>query len=116
MPIFTLFFLALFVPFATQAGTILGAVAGLLTAILVAGPGCRSTPEPEIREIATALDDLGVRKIGPSHCSGDSAKRIEVDMEQYRKRREQALRNMAVRLGQKVKKKRKGATFIHRPG
>ena len=43
--------------------------------------------------------------------SGDSAKRIEVDMEQYRKRREQALRNMAVRLGQKVKKKRKPITI-----
>jgi spoIIIJ-associated protein len=43
--------------------------------------------------------------------SGDSAKRIEVDMEQYRKRREQTLRNMAVRLGQKVKKKRKPITI-----
>jgi spoIIIJ-associated protein len=43
--------------------------------------------------------------------SGDSAKRIEVDMEQYRKRREQALQNMAVRLGQKVKKKRKPITI-----
>ncbi len=43
--------------------------------------------------------------------SGESAKRIEVDMEQYRKRREQALRNMAVRLGQKVKKKRKPITI-----
>lgn len=42
---------------------------------------------------------------------GDSAKRIEVDMEQYRKRREQALRNMAVRLGQKVKKKKKPITI-----
>ncbi len=43
--------------------------------------------------------------------SGNSAKRIEVDMEQYRKRREQALRNMAVRLGQKVKKKKKPITI-----
>jgi len=43
--------------------------------------------------------------------TADSAKRIEVDMEQYRKRREQALRNMAVRLGQKVKKKRKPITI-----
>jgi spoIIIJ-associated protein len=43
--------------------------------------------------------------------SGESAKRIEVDMEQYRKRREQALRNMAVRLGQKVKKKKKPITI-----
>ena len=36
----------------------------------------RSTPEPEIREIAAELDELGVRKIGPAHCSGDAAKRI----------------------------------------
>lgn len=43
--------------------------------------------------------------------SRDSAKRIEVDMEQYRKRREQSLRNMAVRLGQKVKKKKKPITI-----
>jgi len=43
--------------------------------------------------------------------SRDSAKRIEVDMEQYRKRREQSLRSMAVRLGQKVKKKRKPITI-----
>ncbi len=43
--------------------------------------------------------------------SRDTAKRIEVDMEQYRKRREQSLRNMAVRLGQKVKKKRKPITI-----
>ena len=43
--------------------------------------------------------------------SRDSAKRIEVDMEQYRKRREQSLQNMAVRLGQKVKKKRKPITI-----
>jgi spoIIIJ-associated protein len=42
---------------------------------------------------------------------GDFAKRIEVDMEHYRKRREQALRNMAVRLGQKVKKKKKPITI-----
>ncbi len=43
--------------------------------------------------------------------SKDSAKRVEVDMEQYRKRREQSLRSMAVRLGQKVKKKRKPITI-----
>lgn len=43
--------------------------------------------------------------------SRDSAKRIEVDMEQYRTRREQSLRSMAVRLGQKVKKKRKPITI-----
>jgi spoIIIJ-associated protein len=34
-----------------------------------------------------------------------------LDMEQYRKRREQSLRSMAVRLGQKVKKKRKPITI-----
>lgn len=43
--------------------------------------------------------------------SGEDAKRVEVDMEQYRHRREQALRSMAVRLGQKVKKKRKPITI-----
>ena len=43
--------------------------------------------------------------------SRETAKRIEVDMEQYRQRREQSLRNMAVRLGQKVKKKRKPITI-----
>ena len=41
----------------------------------------------------------------------DSAKRIEVDMEQYRKRREQSLRTMATRLGEKVKRKRKPITI-----
>jgi spoIIIJ-associated protein len=40
----------------------------------------------------------------------ESSKRIEVDMEQYRKRREQSLRNMATRLGEKVKKKKKPIT------
>ena len=35
-PLFTLFFLALFVPFATQAGAILGAGCGFLAAVLVA--------------------------------------------------------------------------------
>jgi len=43
--------------------------------------------------------------------SADSSKRIEVDMEQYRKRREQSLRNMATRLGEKVKKKKKPITI-----
>jgi spoIIIJ-associated protein len=40
----------------------------------------------------------------------ESSKRIEVDMEEYRKRREQSLRNMATRLGEKVKKKKKPIT------
>ena len=35
-PLFTLFFLALFVRFATQAGAILGGIAGFLSAVLVA--------------------------------------------------------------------------------
>jgi len=43
--------------------------------------------------------------------NSDSSKRIEVDMEQYRKRREQSLRNMATRLGEKVKKKKKPITI-----
>ena len=43
--------------------------------------------------------------------TGESSKRIEVDMEQYRKRREQSLRNMATQLGEKVKKKRKPITI-----
>ncbi len=43
--------------------------------------------------------------------TGGAAKRIDVDMEQYRRRREEALRNMAVRLGQKVKKKKKPITI-----
>jgi len=43
--------------------------------------------------------------------SADNSKRIEVDMEQYRKRREQSLRSMATRLGEKVKKKKKPITI-----
>ena len=43
--------------------------------------------------------------------SAEAVKRIEVDMEHYRKRREQTLRNMAIRLGQKVKRKRKPVTI-----
>ncbi len=43
--------------------------------------------------------------------SAEPSKRIEVDMEHYRERREQTLRNMAVRLGQKVKRKRKPITI-----
>lgn len=41
----------------------------------------------------------------------EGGKRIEVDMEQYRKRREQSLRNMALRLGEKAKKKKKPITI-----
>jgi len=41
----------------------------------------------------------------------EDSKRIEVDMEQYRRRREQSLRTMATRLGDKVKKKKKPITI-----
>jgi len=43
--------------------------------------------------------------------TAEDARRIEVDMEQYRKRREQSLRSMATRLGEKVKKKKKPITI-----
>ncbi len=43
--------------------------------------------------------------------SPEGGKRIEVDMEAYRHRREQSLRNMAIRLGEKAKKKRKPITI-----
>jgi spoIIIJ-associated protein len=43
--------------------------------------------------------------------NSDNAKRIEVDMEHYRTRREQSLRNMATRLGEKVKRKKKPITI-----
>jgi 7,8-dihydropterin-6-yl-methyl-4-(beta-D-ribofuranosyl)aminobenzene 5'-phosphate synthase len=36
----------------------------------------RSTGEEEIRKIADALEHMGVRKIGPSHCTGATAVRI----------------------------------------
>ena len=36
----------------------------------------RSTGEEEIRKIATDLERLGVRKIGPSHCTGGPAVEI----------------------------------------
>jgi spoIIIJ-associated protein len=41
----------------------------------------------------------------------EGGKRIEVDMEAYRHRREQSLRNMALRLGEKAKKKKKPITI-----
>jgi len=43
--------------------------------------------------------------------TAEDSRRIEVDMEQYRKRREQSLRSMATRLGEKVKKKKKPITI-----
>lgn len=43
--------------------------------------------------------------------SAEGGKRIEVDMEAYRHRREQSLRNMALRLGEKAKKKKKPITI-----
>lgn len=36
----------------------------------------RSTGEEEIRQIADALEQLGVRKMGPSHCTGGTAVEI----------------------------------------
>jgi len=48
------------------------------TPIAFAGGGfhLRSTGEGEIRAIASSLERLGVRKIGPSHCTGSTAVRI----------------------------------------
>jgi len=43
--------------------------------------------------------------------TSEGGKRIEVDMEQYRNRREQSLRNMALRLGEKAKTKKKPVTI-----
>jgi len=43
--------------------------------------------------------------------SQSSWKRVEIDMEQYRSRREQSLKKMALRLGEKAKKKKKPVTI-----
>jgi len=45
-------------------------------ALVAGGFHLRSTGVGEIREIAGELERLGVRKIAPSHCTGDEAKRI----------------------------------------
>jgi 7,8-dihydropterin-6-yl-methyl-4-(beta-D-ribofuranosyl)aminobenzene 5'-phosphate synthase len=45
-------------------------------ALVAGGFHLRSTGEDEIRQIASDLERLGVRKIGPSHCTGSQAVRI----------------------------------------
>lgn len=45
-------------------------------ALVAGGFHLRSTDEAEIGRIASDLDDLGVRKIAPSHCTGGSAEQI----------------------------------------
>jgi 7,8-dihydropterin-6-yl-methyl-4-(beta-D-ribofuranosyl)aminobenzene 5'-phosphate synthase len=45
-------------------------------ALVAGGFHLRSTGEDEIRRIASDLERLGVRKIGPSHCTGGQAVRI----------------------------------------
>jgi 7,8-dihydropterin-6-yl-methyl-4-(beta-D-ribofuranosyl)aminobenzene 5'-phosphate synthase len=45
-------------------------------ALVAGGFHLRSTGVGEIREIADDLERLGVLKIAPSHCTGDTAKRI----------------------------------------
>lgn len=44
-------------------------------ALVAGGFHLRSTDEAEIGRIATVLAELGVQRVGPSHCSGDVAKR-----------------------------------------
>lgn len=45
-------------------------------ALVAGGFHLRSTGEAEIRQIAADLERLGVQKIGPSHCTGETAVRI----------------------------------------
>lgn len=56
-----------------------------------------------------ALQYLVNKMVNRSSEAG--GKRIEVDIEAYRHRREQSLRNMALRLGEKAKKKKKPITI-----
>jgi len=49
---------------------------GTPIALVAGGFHLRSTGEEEIRKIASDLKRLGVKKIGPSHCSGDDTVRI----------------------------------------
>lgn len=42
-------------------------------ALVAGGFHLRSTSEQQVRKIAEALERLGVRKIGPSHCTGGQA-------------------------------------------
>lgn len=45
-------------------------------ALLAGGFHLRSTDSEDLAEIAADLERLGVRKIGPSHCTGDAAKSL----------------------------------------
>ena len=68
IPIFCLFFFALFVPFAKPAGVWAGAIAGTTTAALVAFSGLIFGPNPE-----TGLDPVSFQWIGPSALVVDLA-------------------------------------------
>lgn len=50
-------------------------------ALVAGGFHLRSTVEQEIRQIASDLERLGVRQIGPSHCTGGTA--IEIFRERW---------------------------------
>ncbi len=45
-------------------------------ALVTGGFHLLSTPERRVREIAEELRSLGVRKIAPSHCTGESAREV----------------------------------------
>lgn len=44
--------------------------------LVAGGFHLRSTGDAEIRKVASELEDLGVERIGPSHCSGSLAEQI----------------------------------------
>jgi 7,8-dihydropterin-6-yl-methyl-4-(beta-D-ribofuranosyl)aminobenzene 5'-phosphate synthase len=44
--------------------------------IVVGGFHMKGLPEEKIREIAESIRSMGVRQIGPCHCSGDAARSI----------------------------------------
>jgi 7,8-dihydropterin-6-yl-methyl-4-(beta-D-ribofuranosyl)aminobenzene 5'-phosphate synthase len=52
---------------------------GEAIALVAGGFHLRSTEEKEIREIVDDLQELGVNRIGPSHCTGDRAMRLMRD-------------------------------------
>ena len=60
-PIFCLFFFAIFVPFATPVGVLLGALCGIATAALIAFSGPFFGIDPE-----TGLDPISFQWIGPA--------------------------------------------------
>lgn len=66
VPIFCLFFFALFVPFARPAGVWAGAIAGTTVAALIAFSGFIFGPDPE-----TGLDPISFQWIGPSALVAD---------------------------------------------